>query len=145
MKNVLYVILRVALGLVFIYASYHKILRPDEFADAIYNYKILPAFLVNLLALTLPYAELVFGLFLVFNFRVSSAALAINLMMLVFIVAIFSAWIRGIDTSCGCFSNGGEKLSWMEIIRDFAFLGMGIYVFIIALGREKHRGMVHAG
>ena len=45
---------RVVLGVTFIYASLDKIAHPDQFARIVYNYKILPGFLINIFAVTLP-------------------------------------------------------------------------------------------
>lgn len=140
MNRYLYPLVRIALGLIFIAASYHKILSPDQFADGVYNYKILPAILVNLIAITLPYIELLFGLFLVFNFKTPSAALAVNLLMVVFLGAIFSAWVRGIDTGCGCFSNEGAPISLHEVARDLTFFAMAVYVFTVSIRRQRLKG-----
>ena len=55
-------IARLFLGGVFIYASVDKILHPDDFAHAVYNYQILPNGLINLTALVLPWLELLLGI-----------------------------------------------------------------------------------
>ena len=49
---------RLILGGVFIYASIDKILNPGDFAKIISNYHVLPFGLENLLAITLPWVEL---------------------------------------------------------------------------------------
>nr|HPQ45334.1 MauE/DoxX family redox-associated membrane protein [Syntrophales bacterium] len=54
----LYHAARWILGIVFVYASIHKILYPAAFAKAVYLYQILPDWLVNLAALVLPWLEL---------------------------------------------------------------------------------------
>ena len=41
------VLLRLLLGVIFVYASFDKILRPAAFAEIIYNYQILPDPLIN--------------------------------------------------------------------------------------------------
>lgn len=46
---------RLFMGGVFLYASFDKILHPAAFAEAVYNYQILPDAAVNLAALTLPW------------------------------------------------------------------------------------------
>lgn len=128
MKKIIPTLLRMGLGALFVYASYHKILSPDAFADAINNYHILPIFLVNIAALTLPYVELLFGLFLIFNFRPLPASLATLLLILVFFAATLSAYLRGIDTGCGCFSAQGEPINWLTLGRDLIFL---VWAFLV--------------
>ncbi len=59
--------LRWLIGAVFIYASIPKILEPDLFAKIIYGYDLFPKILINIIAITVPYIELVTGLFLVFG------------------------------------------------------------------------------
>ncbi len=118
------------IGFIFIYAAIPKIIRPDEFADGINNYRILPYFLVNLLAIGLPYVELLFGLFLFIGIRIKAASLGTTLLMVVFILAVLSAWIRGIDITCGCFGSGGEIISIKEIARDIIFFLMSIITFL---------------
>lgn len=133
MKKFIFVLLnliRIALGIIFIVAAYPKIIRPDEFADGINNYRILPYFLVNIMAICLPWVELLFGLFLVFGLRLKAVSFGVLVLMVVFITALISAWVRGIDITCGCFGTGGEIVSYKEIIRDFAFLFMAIITFL---------------
>ena len=56
---------RIILGGVFIYASLDKIANPAEFAKAVGNYHVLPFGVENLLALVLPWMELLVGLALI--------------------------------------------------------------------------------
>lgn len=137
--RVLYHVCRIVLGIVFVYASYHKIVRPDQFAESMGNYRILPYYLVNLFAITLPYVEALFGFLLIIQFATPAAALGLNVLMVVFLVALVSAVLRGIDTGCGCFSATAEPISAVQIMRDVVFLVMGLYVYAVALARENSR------
>jgi hypothetical protein len=49
-------VLRIVLGCVFIYASLDKIRHPDLFAEAVYNYQLLPEVAINLWAIWLPWS-----------------------------------------------------------------------------------------
>lgn len=129
-KNILLNLIRIGLGIIFVYAAVPKILRPDEFADAINNYRILPVFLINLMAICLPYVELLIGIFLIFGFRLKAVSFGSLALMIIFIIAILSAWIRGIDVNCGCFGTGEEIISYKEIIRDIIFLLMALITFL---------------
>jgi hypothetical protein len=55
----------------------------------------------------------------------------IGVMLGVFIIAISSALVRGLDISCGCFSvEGGHGVAEDLLIRDILmFLGAAIVVF----------------
>ena len=56
---------------------------------------------------------------------------AIGVMLGVFIIAISSALMRGLDISCGCFSvEGGHGVAIDLLIRDILmFVGAAIVVF----------------
>ena len=53
------------LGVIFVYASYNKILAPAAFAKIIYGYDLFPAVFINLIAIIVPFLELFAGLALI--------------------------------------------------------------------------------
>jgi uncharacterized membrane protein YphA (DoxX/SURF4 family) len=122
---------RLFLGVTLIYASLDKIANPDQFARIVYNYRILPEFLINIFAVTLPWIELVTGLFLIFGIFIESASLLTSFLFVVFIIAISINLFRGIDLNCGCFSTdpAGNKEGANLLIRDFIYLFFGMMVF----------------
>lgn len=129
MKNILPVVVRMALGVVFVYAGILKIIDPVAFAGSVAAYKILPYGLNYLVAATLPWVEVVCGALLVAGYRVKAASCIIIAMNLVFMVALASTIVRGLDIDCGCFRQGGEKTpAWMAILRDVLFLAAAIFV-----------------
>jgi uncharacterized membrane protein YphA (DoxX/SURF4 family) len=121
---------RLIVGVVFIYASLDKIAHPGDFAEAIGNYHVLPWGLENLLGLTLSWLELLLGLCLIFGIMVDGAALLSASLLVVFILAISQALLRGIDIECGCFkvSTPGEKVGLKRIIEDFVYLGLTLLI-----------------
>jgi uncharacterized membrane protein YphA (DoxX/SURF4 family) len=137
LKNMLVLICRIFLGFLFIYASLEKILQPEEFAKQVGYYKALPFGLENLLAILLPWTELIVGICLLAGLLVDGATLLSIIMNLVFILAISQAMIRGIDITCGCFkvSADSEKLGLHTIIRDIIFLIMSFVV----LNRQERK------
>ena len=137
LKNMLVLICRIFLGFLFIYASLEKILQPEEFAKQVGYYKALPIGLENLLAIVLPWTELIVGICLLAGLLVDGATLLSIIMNLVFILAISQAMLRGIDITCGCFkvSADSEKLGLHTIIRDIIFLIMSFVV----LNRQERK------
>ena len=115
-------VLRVGLGLLFVAASYYKLMSPGAFAHQIYNYKILPLRMINPIAITLPWLQLSCGLALIFNRGTRGASLLLVLMLFVFQVAVASALLRGLNISCGCFRAGGGAATWWSFARDFCLL-----------------------
>ena len=64
-----------------------------------------------LVAATLPYLELLCGVLLLLNKRVRPALLVLLVLNLVFMLALGSLIIRGIDIDCGCFGPAAHKTS----------------------------------
>jgi uncharacterized membrane protein YphA (DoxX/SURF4 family) len=126
---VLSLILRVYLAGIFIYASLHKINFPAEFADNIAGYLIVPYWLVNPLAVFMPWLELVCGLFLLAGVRVRAAALLIGAMLVMFTAAVIVALVQDTPIGCGCFQSVGEAISWWTVLRDLAWLAMAAHVY----------------
>lgn len=114
---------RLVVGGVFVWASLDKLAHPEAFARAIHNYRLVPYALLHPLALLMPAAELVAGLALVVGWWRRGAALLCALMLAVFLAAISSALVRGLDISCGCFhTDGGHAVGVSLLWRDALLL-----------------------
>jgi putative oxidoreductase len=129
-------LVRVALGLVFVYSSWAKIADPPGFAEMVWNYRILPGFLVNPVAIVLPWLELLAGLALISRFLRKGAALLIGLMLAVFMVALSTDLARGIAIECGCFPTAAEAKTTvalfagmkLDLLRDVGLLLLSFQV-----------------
>ena len=118
------------LGITFIYASYYKILSPMDFAKMVYGYNLFPEVLINLIAIVLPFVELISGLSLLLGIYPRSAALIINGLLLAFILILTINIIRGHEFDCGCFSAKETGSPKMMVARDVIYLIMGLQVFL---------------
>ena len=128
---------RLLLGGVFIYASYDKILKPQAFAQAVYNYQILPDAVVNLTALVLPWLELLIGICLVIGLWLPGTTIITTGLLTLFIGALVFNLSRGLDVHCGCFSTetiAGPVDAWI-VVRDLLFVAaslfLTLYVFFL--------------
>ncbi|MFZ3045189.1 MAG: cation diffusion facilitator family transporter, partial [Desulfatirhabdiaceae bacterium] len=130
---------RLILASVFIYASYDKILHPAAFAEAVYNYQILPDNLINIAAQVLPWLELLLGLLLLAGVWMPGAVIGVNLLMVTFLSAIAFNLARGLDIHCGCFSteSTGAGISGWEILRDSSFLILSGYLLWFIFRRKS--------
>ena len=79
---------RLLLGSIFIYASYHKILAPEDFAKIVYGYDLFPSETINLIAIIIPFIELISGVALIVGIYTRPAAIIIIGMLTAFILAI---------------------------------------------------------
>ena len=123
-------LVRAAVGGVFIYAGAAKVADPQSFAEVIHAFRILPPAWINLLALTLPFFEIALGASLVGGWRVRENALAAALLVFVFLAVLLQAGARGIDTDCGCF--GPSAWAALEAVppvaRDLVLLAGALYL-----------------
>jgi len=137
--RMLHLLVRTGLGVVFIWASWDKILYPDKFAVIIANYDILPEAAINLAALVLPWVEMVCGILLLVGRMVPGATFIINTLLFIFILAAGFNLYRGLDVTCGCFSvapdAGGQTR--LNLIRNCFLLAAGIWLFFQAAGSPQ--------
>ena len=123
---------RLAVGGVFVYASIGKIAHPDEFARAIYAYRILHMDLVNLAAIWLPWVEILAGALLIVGVMRRSAAAVTTGLTALFIGAAWLGLMRGLDVDCGCFLGTviDGRLGWSLVARDAVLLGLSAYAMV---------------
>lgn len=126
---------RLFLGGVFLYASYDKILHPAAFAEVIYNYQVLPEILINLVAVVLPWLEILVGVSLLLGVWLLGSVFMCNSLLLLFFSALVFNMARGLDIDCGCFtvsvgpSSGGHMLWYL--FRDGFFLVLALYLLVV--------------
>ena len=119
------------LGVLFVFACFHKIASPAHFAKIIYGYYLFPDFSINIIAIVLPFLELFAGLALILGIYPRSAAVIINVMLLAFITVLSINLIRGQQFDCGCFSLGEAGYSYTAgqlLLRDVICFILGLQV-----------------
>ena len=122
-RETLILLVRLALGGVFLYAGALKIADLVAVAGSVASYQILPYFGNYLVAAVIPWLEAICGLLLIAGWRTKGAAAVVLLLNLLFMTVLASALVRGLDIDCGCFRQGGEKSSaWIALFRDCFFL-----------------------
>jgi uncharacterized membrane protein YphA (DoxX/SURF4 family) len=139
MKRFLYHLIRLLLALVFVYAGAVKMQDVVAFAGHVAAYQILPYAVNYLVAATLPYVEFLAGLLLLLNARIRPALAVIGGMTLVFMVALASVLLRGLEIDCGCFdpSGGQDVTAGVALLRD---VGLMILVVLAWWLRAGERG-----
>jgi uncharacterized membrane protein YphA (DoxX/SURF4 family) len=143
----LIVVSRLILGGVFIYAAIDKIAYPDQFAEIIRNYRILPVETSNAVAIMMPWLELLAGAFLVVGIWSRENAAILSMLLVVFIAAIGYNLARGLDFDCGCFTTSGagnKSNAVMLLIRDVVLLGFGLHVILFKKARKRAAAILGA-
>src|SRR5208283_1030713 len=124
-------IFRLYLGGLFIYAGMYKINYTSEFAETIASYQIVPYWAVNLVAVGLPWIELICGTLLLLGIRSRSAAALACFFLVLFTTGLAVNLMRDAPISCGCFHTLGEKISWRTLVRDLAWVIMILHVLFL--------------
>jgi uncharacterized membrane protein YphA (DoxX/SURF4 family) len=150
LRNVwLHRVLGLVVGAVFIYASHDKILMPAAFARIVYHYQLigpnayLPALLPNLLAVILPWVELLAGMALIVGVWRREASVVAATLLVVFVLAVGQALVRGIDIeNCGCFAldSAGRAAGLKLILEDLALLLGALLLVCLPPIRDAARG-----
>lgn len=124
-------IFRIIIGFVFIYASVYKVANPEEFAKSIENYMIFPLFLVNIIAILLPWLELILGLFIIFGIFIKASSFLLSINMFAFTLLVLITIIRGIDIGCGCFTSdiNSTPIGWGKFSENLLLLGISLIIF----------------
>ncbi len=123
---------RLIVGAVFIYASYYKIIDPGQFAKSIWFYHMVPGYVINLMALMLPWLELLCGIGLILGIFYRGSVVWTTLMMAVFIVALSSTIYRGLSIDCGCFKVGKEATgpAWNALLFDIPVILLCVQLWL---------------
>ena len=144
LQSYLAVPLRIYLGLVFIVACWYKIEVPSAFALSVATYQMLPLWLVNLMAICLPWVELIVGIFLCIGLKARASALSCAVMLCMFMVAISYALYFDLRLSCGCFASAdaAEEMSADTLWRDALWLLISVYLVLIPSGKIGIDGLI---
>lgn len=129
---ILFVIFRLFIGFIFIYAGTEKILNPADFAQTVDNYKIVPFPLVNFFAILLPWVEVLAGIFLILGLFIRGSSLIFLVLLFIFSLAISVNIIRGVDISCGCHTpwDATDKIGIKKLIEEVVFFLMTLQIFL---------------
>jgi hypothetical protein len=96
-------LLRWVLGGLLLWASLSKLANLQEFSSGLAGYQLpLPASALKLVAVVLPWLELLCGLMLLARVHLRAALLWTIVLFGSFALATGQAWARGFTISCGC-------------------------------------------
>ena len=98
-------LLRIALGILFVFAGVTKAYDPGAFAIEIQRYNLIPWIPGALASIYLPWLEILVGALLILKKLEQGALLLITCLLLVFTFALASATFRGLGIDCGCFGK----------------------------------------
>jgi uncharacterized membrane protein YphA (DoxX/SURF4 family) len=119
---------RLGLAVVWLVAGGLKVGDLAESGRAVNAYEIFPYEVAKVIGAAQPFLEIALGLLLLAGLAVRLSAGISAGLLTIFIAGIVSAWTRGLQIDCGCFSSGGQlgagqspQYTW-DIVRDAGFL-----------------------
>jgi uncharacterized membrane protein YphA (DoxX/SURF4 family) len=119
---------RLGLAAVFLIAGGLKVGDLAASGRAVNAYDLMPYDTAKLVGAVQPFLEIALGLLLLIGLATRLSASISAVLLVIFIGGIISAWARGRQIDCGCFSKGGELTGGRtaeygpEILRDLGFL-----------------------
>jgi len=121
---------QIVCGLIFLAAALPKIADLPAFAGNIHNFHlepVVPVAATNLLAVAIPWIELVAGLALVTGVRPRAGALVYTLLLAAFTAGVVAAMARGLSFECGCFGKAGAAtIGVKKLAENLGMLALGI-------------------
>jgi len=130
-RNILYRMIGLIVGGIFIYAGVTKVMDPIGFARDIDNYHMLPWPLSVRLAFYLPWLEVFSGVAVLCGLFYRGGLLILNALISIFIIASIVAKARGLDITCGCFGHASKYLSFAwHLVLDFILLAAVAFLWV---------------
>ena len=121
---------RLGLATVWLVAGGLKVTDLAGSGRAVNAYQLMPFSAAQVVGAAQPFLEIALGVLLLIGLSVRLTAGISAVLLLLFIAGIVSAWARGLQIDCGCFSSGGELgagedpgYGW-DIARDVGFLAL---------------------
>lgn len=103
------IVLRLALGFVFLASGTAKILHPYAFLQDVYACELVGADVGLIVAAVLPWLEMTLAACLLLGLSLRGALYASTLLLFSFVIAQASVLVRGLEIGCGCFSSAHER------------------------------------
>jgi putative oxidoreductase len=130
--NIILSIIRLFLGLLFIYSGIFKVIDLENFSRIMFRYDIAPEILVPYGTIFFSFLELILGVLLLTGYKIKAASLVSMVLMLFFIIIISINIYRENSFDCGCFELNRfgikEEIGYSVIIRDAIFLLLSFLV-----------------
>jgi protein-disulfide isomerase len=131
-------VVRLVLGVVWIWAAWSKLHSPRTFVQAVRAYDATPEWLSRAIGYGLPVLEFCLGVLLILGIAVRLAAAVSALLFVVFLIGLIQAAARGLQLECGCFGGGGASSTThytLDILRDVGLLILAAFLVVWSFTR----------
>ena len=131
-NKILILLIRIFLGGIFIVASGDKFSDVYAFTNSILHYRIVGPAIATWIATILPSLELLCGLCLIIGLYPRGCTLLTTTMLVAFTLLVLSALLRGLDISCGCFTQdpGVDKIGFQKIVENCGLILLSVWLLL---------------
>jgi len=127
-------------GIILGWAALAKLGDLPAFAQQVHHFRILPAFAENLIAMTLPWVELMAALSLLLGIRARAGAIVTASLLAIFTLAVIAAVARGLDFECGCFgTSNASRVGLTKVFENLGVLAVALVACMEPRGSEPRR------
>jgi uncharacterized membrane protein YphA (DoxX/SURF4 family) len=146
--DIISLLCRLFVGFIFLYASYDKIINPQDFAPFVAQYEVAPLWTVNWGSAIFAWTEFIVSILLIIGWQIRPASFLASLMLIFFTGLMIYAGITGAGFDCGCFpGDAGHPAGYDAALRDVLFLIPAVLLFfrpgerfsIDAIHERKHK------
>jgi uncharacterized membrane protein YphA (DoxX/SURF4 family) len=132
-NKILILLIRIFLGGIFVLASIDKITDTQAFTNSILQYKVVGPMPATWIATILPSLELLCGLCLIIGLYPRGCTVLTTGMLVVFTLLVISALVRGLDISCGCFSQDPlvSKIGFQKIAENCGLIVLSVWLLLV--------------
>ena len=138
-----------AVAAMLIYAAVQKIWMPLEFARLLKEYHLLPDQILNLVAVVLPWAEIICGICFISGLWLLGASILLSGMNTIFAFAIaYRAWlimsetgINFFDLSFDCGCGFGVVYIPTKILENIILVSVGLLIAFSRMGIQCKNGV----
>ena len=120
--------IRSSLGIVLLWSSIGKLYYPYEFLRNVYDYDFFGEWSGFVVALVVPYLELVVGIALILNLLSYGSIVVCLLLMGGFVALQAHGLTLDQRITCGCFGPGGEPITFLSSARTAALFALAAIV-----------------
>ena len=110
---------------IFLLAGVLKLRSLPGFLVAIEGYRLIPSPLAVWLSIWVPWIEILTSICLISGIWRDVGGVILTALLIVFTAAVISAWARGLDIECGCFTAGTDtKVGLLAVVRNVCLLAL---------------------
>ncbi len=119
---------RFILGCIFLASSWGKFISFHSLPTEILDYQLLSNRQAQIVAVLLPFAELLVGVLSIVGFGLAVVSLLAIFLLLIFSGAIVINLVRGRRFSCHCFGSSSAVIGPVTIFRNMLLIGLACWI-----------------